>query len=174
MKKKIYFLIILLSIFSFAAWAQTEVEPNDSYTQANAITHLTSKTGTINCSGDANDYFKGAIPQGRQLKIYFEATNTGASNGYVYFSMYDKSQNGIVTNYLIKNTFNLAPSITYFDTLTINCRSDDSLYFKISGGTQCFNYKITFQEIANGANVSIDTGDNSSFTTANYFNIGKG
>ncbi|MBS1589512.1 MAG: hypothetical protein JST52_07860, partial [Bacteroidetes bacterium] len=165
--KQVFYLLLMICFAGFSARAATETEPNNTFAQANSITYNTAMTGTINCSGDVYDYFYGAKPFQGTMQVYLEVTNTGTNNGYVNFSLYDKLQSAIVNNYLIKNNYNLLPSTTYYDTLTITCRSDDSLYFLMSSGAQCFNYKITYN-IPTPITLINDIGNHNSFANAVY------
>ncbi|MBS1781802.1 MAG: hypothetical protein JSS78_01920, partial [Bacteroidetes bacterium] len=168
MKHFIYFLLTVC-FAGFSARGATETEPNNTFAQANSIAYNTAMIGTINCSGDQADFFYGPKSFRGTMQVYLEVTNTGVSNGSVNFYMYDKAQNLIVNNYLVLNNSNLSPNVTYYDTLTINCRDDDSLYFLMYGGNQCFNYKITYK-VPSPITVINDIGTHNALTNAAYFN----
>ena len=115
---------------------------------------------------DQDDYFKSYIPSDGTLRVYLESKNTSSSNSqYVYFQLLDKNQSQVYQHF----PGYLNPGVTKYDTLDFYCTAKDTFYFRMTGATACFQYKIKY-EMINYTPLHIDTAGNESFANAIYFN----
>ena len=119
MKKPfVLFLNLLISIVLFAQIP--EAEPNNTFETANPINRYEQKTATINTTSDDNDYFRTVFPEDGTLKIYVQATGTGALGpGWLYLYGYDRRKTGTVAGRYISGSTSVPAGVTVFDTITV-------------------------------------------------------
>ncbi|MCW3113043.1 MAG: carboxypeptidase regulatory-like protein [Segetibacter sp.] len=151
-----------------------DVEPNNTFEQATKFIIGDTVKGHIgyvagNAVSDAVDYFKTVLPADGKYRIYMEATNTGNGQGLLNVSGYDQRQGD-------GNLFNRTPAYytyggdTSKDSVDLFSRAQgDTLYFRVTQSSQCFNYKITYKQI--GAPSDNDLEPNNTFSEATTLNI---
>ncbi|HEY1022072.1 MAG TPA: hypothetical protein VGE06_07150, partial [Flavisolibacter sp.] len=151
--------------------AENDTEPNNTFQQAHFFNIGDTARGHIGYVAgggvtDATDVYKTVLPQDGKYRIIMEATNTGNGYGSLYVSGYDQRME-------TGNLFNATPAYSTYsesrtiDSLDLFCRSaGDTLYFKVTQNSQCFNYKITYKLI--GTPSDNDVEPNNSFQEALY------
>ena len=162
-KMKNFFTLIVL-LFSLAVNAQTaEKEPNNTFATGNGIKMDSIKTGTVNGTSDLSDFFRTETKNDGTLKIVINGTNTGLSNGYLYFTAYDgRNSTGQFIAKYIGNTSNVGGGKSITDTILFYGLASDSVYFRfIASGT--FSYSMMYSVLDTSTN---DVEQNGTFGTA--------
>jgi hypothetical protein len=148
-----------------------DVEPNNSFDEAVAITETQNKQGHIgyrtNGGYDQLDYYKSLIPKDGAIKIMVKAKNVWPGNAYLYMRVYDgrKAAGEIFNKY---NAYNIASGTTIYDTSIIKGIAIDSLFFRLETN-EAFDYEIKYQMVDTSIN---DAEPNNSFATAINVNSG--
>ncbi len=142
--KKVFVLILNLFI-SVVLFAQIpEAEPNNTFETANPINRYEQKTAIINSVSDDYDYFKTVFPEDGTLKIYVQATCTGApGNGWLLMYGYDRRKTGVVANRYISGSTSIPAGVTVFDTITVYGQAADTFYFRFTT-SKTFSYQFSY------------------------------
>jgi hypothetical protein len=144
--------------------ATNDVEPNNNFTSAQPVTSTSATGGRIGYAStqtDQNDYFLAALPTFGTLNFYLQYDNTSNSTGAdLYAYIYNKAGGLIGSSSLVNRPLGVG-----FDTISINCRELDTVYFRISS-TACFSYSFTYDVYAPTTN---DVEPNNSFADAKPF-----
>lgn len=163
--KRLFFLLGLvfptLSIFAQIP----ETEPNNNFATSQAFNRFDDVAATIANGND--DYYRLIMPFDGTVQIYVTATNTGASNGWIYGNIYDARQtNFAIQNWNIANSQNsfMTPNETRTDTILLEGRQADTLYIRYYSSTN-FNYNFSYNVI-NPGDFDNDVEPNGSFATA--------
>ncbi|HEX8332141.1 MAG TPA: hypothetical protein VF622_05935 [Segetibacter sp.] len=123
-----------------------DIEPNNTFETALPTIIGATFKGHINYikSGvqDNNDYYKAVLPSRGIVKIIVEATNTNASNGYIYLTTWDRRKSsGQILGRYISNSSNILPGATIRDTIIMNCVDTDTFYLRWES-SGCFRYSF--------------------------------
>ena len=146
--------------------SENDAEPNNTFEEALPINQLEEKVGHIgyaqNGSSDAFDYYKAILPDDGTLKVYVTGKNRGGGAGYLYMYGYDRRRaNGQFFGEYIRSS-NTAAGATITDTIIINCRAADTIYFRVQS-TQAFSYQFHYDWQGTTSN---DAEPNNAFSTA--------
>lgn len=154
------FLAVCFSIlFQQITWALNETEPNASLAAANLTFQDTITTGSIGYGLDANDYFITYPRDDGTLRLVYTYSGGGATDDFFVY-VYNK------TGSLIGNDYNYDVGVgPITDTLTVYCRQQDSLYFRISSNG-AFNYNLQYAILPSGLR---DQEPNDNLNSANTF-----
>jgi hypothetical protein len=93
--KKLYFLLLALATTLATKAQQTEVEPNETFAQAQTLELGKEMKGTISVGGD-NDYYKVTVTQAGTLVLSFENTPAVIRP---QFTVYDASRTQLKSNW---------------------------------------------------------------------------
>ncbi|MEO7312472.1 MAG: CARDB domain-containing protein [Chitinophagaceae bacterium] len=141
--KKLSLLSSLL-LLGFLALAQIpEVEPNNTFATANNINRYEVKTGSVNNTTDADDYYRTIFPEDGTLKIYVQANNVGAGAGWLYLNVYDRRKTSSVFARYISGSTSVPGGATIFDTITVYGRAADTCYYRFES-SKLFNYQFSY------------------------------
>ena len=143
-----------------------DVEPNNNFEQATAISPQEEKQGHIgylyNGTSDGLDYYRTVLPADGTVKIYIKATNTDNASGYLYMYGYDRRKaSGTVFGEYIHST-STAAGAAISDTITLYGRAADTFYFRIYS-SRSFSYSFSYGMEETSAN---DVEPNDEFNTA--------
>jgi hypothetical protein len=138
--------------YEFNETKNNDVEPNGSFALAVPIKQNETKFGHIgyvlNGIVDNYDYYRTKTPDDGTLKIYVSATNSGASSSYCYFYLYAGNKTLIDQRY-ISGTANVVSGATIYDTITLQGRAVDSVFFRFqSNGTFSYDFKYKIEDIS--------------------------
>lgn len=141
-----------------------DVEPNNTFAQALPIERLERKRGHIGYvksgAGDADDFYAAPLSEDGTLKIVVKGTNRSGANGYLYLYAYDgRLGSGQILAKYIGNNSNLPAGADVYDTIYLQGRAADTVYFRIIS-VGAFNYSIDFDLIQTSEN---DIEPNNSF-----------
>ena len=123
---------------------KADIEPNNSVGQATYFPSTDTAYGRVGYSSyytDGNDYYYSVLPDDGTMKIYVNHTNTtgGTSADFDMYVM-DKAQYVIGSLSRTNQPRGVAPT----DTITINCRKADTVYFRVNAN-ECFSYNFSFK-----------------------------
>ncbi len=128
-----------------------DVEPNNTWAQANPIASGQTKQGLIgytqNASIDRYDYYKTLLPASGTVKVLVEGIHTGGGSSSFDFYAYDKGHRQIYVKRQLGNK-NHTYGERFKDTLLIYSRSVDSIYLlTYQGNNASFAYTISYEMI---------------------------
>lgn len=127
--------------------SEHEREPNNSTQEAirfNETDLLKGHIGyTTNGFYDSRDYYKTLLPADGTLKLIVSGTNTGGSNGYLRFYVYDISGRELL-NRIIANRLDVKPGEMINDTINIYSRGQDSVVVLAYADNQSFSYNASY------------------------------
>jgi len=124
----------------------TEVEPNNSYTQAMEI-----PMGVLNgeLTADDADYFKFDVPNGHILKLAFTPHH---ERNYTSIFLRNSERSGVW------NAQNVPPEVTRSTRVMMNTTSGGTYYVIVSGGRGQYEFELSI-ESQNDAGSGNDAGD---------------
>ena len=111
-------------------------EPNGTFITAIPLPVDSVAYGNIGYTSgqgaDTEDYYAGYLPKQGTLRLIIQATNMGASNGYVYHYGYDgrKASGQLFGRYLKGSS--ISPGTSVLDTILVSCRGIDSFFHRIT------------------------------------------
>ncbi|MEO8067819.1 MAG: hypothetical protein ABI599_09025, partial [Flavobacteriales bacterium] len=136
-------------VVPLCTWAQSEIEPNNTSTQATPLTYntaMTGSTGTCSPTDNSVDYFSFTPPQQGVLRITASLSNTGGTALPVSFTVRAASTSVIQTSVLTAGA-NGVPTAGQFDVL---CHGTANYLVSIANpsGSVCTNYTFSYSVIA--------------------------
>ncbi|MGV9014032.1 MAG: hypothetical protein ACOH13_15680 [Flavobacteriales bacterium] len=149
----------------FAGIAQTEIEPNDSYTQSTPVAYNTPMAGSSGACSPTNttvDYFSFTPPAQGTMRIRTAMSNTGGTDQNVTFNVRQSSTSVIATYVTTAGANNGVVNNTFLFT----CQGTGLYYISIEnpGGSECTNYSFRYDMVAPA--FANDTEPNGSYTQA--------
>lgn len=121
-----------------------DVEPNNSFAQAQYFSVPDSSTGHVGYNGtssDQYDYWVTKLPSFGTLRVFLEYTNTSnTGSAFFYLYTFDKNHAGTYQYSFTNNP----PGVVHHDTIYIQCLSPDSIYLRAGETNGCFAYKFTY------------------------------
>jgi hypothetical protein len=166
----VYIRIAASGCFSYQFYYQVDApttndaEPNNDFASAQPVSSTSATGGRIgytSVQSDQNDYFLAALPTFGTLNFYLQYDNTSNSTGAdLYAYIYNKG-GGLIGSSSLTNQ----PLGVGFDTITVNCRELDTVYFRLNA-SGCFSYSFTYDVFAPTTN---DIEPNNSFADAKPF-----
>lgn len=127
--------------------SEHDAEPNNSTDQARLFNETDLMKGhigyTTNGFYDARDYFKTLPPADGTIKLIVSANNTGSTNGYLRFYVYDKAGRELL-NRIIANRTEVNPGQTITDTFSIYSRGQDTVTVLAYADNQSFSYNFSY------------------------------
>jgi hypothetical protein len=125
----------------------TEVEPNNTYTQANLLAPGTTVQGHINYRSlnlvaqlDPQDWYRIDLTEHGALSVDLAATNTSPDPGYVYVLLHWGNGNPMWT---YDGTVNLPGSGTSSGTFLFQCLTPGTYYIYLSAA-ECATYSLSW------------------------------
>ncbi len=148
-----------------------DLEPNNSFSQYARIDEYQVKSGNIryfsNGTSDAEDIYGTLLKKDGTLKIYASITNLSGANSYLYLECFDaRKANGNFFSRYVSNNSNISAFATMYDTIYLNNRASDSMFFKFTSGG-AFKYQFKYEIIDTSVN---DIEPNNGYASATVIN----
>lgn len=154
MKKSILLLLLICPILLFSQ--------NTDFSSAITVEAKNTVSGSVNSQPL---FYKTELPAQGAIKVFVQATNTGASAGYLRMEVYDSRQSDLLLTQNIEKT-TVSPNEVVNDTLTIPCRDIETIYFKLStNSTFSFNFSYEMEDAES------DAENNNTLETASPFRL---
>jgi hypothetical protein len=155
--------------------SDNDLEPNNNFNQAIAFAESDSVKGHIGyvAAGDVADnldFYKTVVPRDGVVRVYMQAENTGDGAGNLYVTAFDqRRENGVLFNRT--PAYYTGPGQISIDSLDVYGRSaNDTIYFRVTQSSQCYNYKLRYKVIS--PNINNDAEPNNTMAQATYFKSG--
>ena len=127
--------------------SEHDAEPNNTTEQATFFNEKDLLKGhvgyTIDGFYDSRDYYKTLLPADGTLKLMVSGINTGSTNGYLRFYVFDKAGRELI-NRIIANKTDVNPGQLVTDTINIYSRGQDTLYILAYADNQSFSYNASY------------------------------
>ena len=147
-----------------------DIEPNNNLSTAQLMHYndtIYGRSGYSGTTGDANDYFVTWLPAGGTVKVYRTMVSTSSAStvdAYMY------AYNSIGQPLGSTGSFNPVPGVSVTDSLIINCREQDSMYFRVQASSGCYYYKLWYVIVPREYN---DVEPNNTYNSATVVDISK-
>jgi hypothetical protein len=124
-----------------------DMEPNGSLSEALSFGSKDIQSGHIkyaaNGIADDYDFYRTKTPADGTQKVYVSATNRAGTSGWLNFILAGGNHLQIINKY-ISGTTAIPAGTTVYDTITLNGRVVDSLFFQFSSSA-AFSYTLSYE-----------------------------